>query len=238
MSLEAEMLLETSALRSGYGSSVVVHDLDLNVTAGEVVAVMGRNGVGKSTLLKTLMGVLGAGGGSIAFNGHDVTRWTADRRARAGIGYVPQGREIFPFLTVAENLYIGLEARNRSRDQAPAWLFELFPDLAGILDRRGGDLSGGQQQQLAIARVLITGPRLLLLDEPTEGIQPSIVQEIERAIREIRDQGELTILLVEQSLDFALRLADRVYVMDHGNFVHEGRAGADNRAVVESHLML
>jgi urea transport system ATP-binding protein len=124
MSLEAEMLLETSALRSGYGSSVVVHDLDLNVTAGEVVAVMGRNGVGKSTLLKTLMGVLGAGGGSIAFNGHDVTRWTAHRRARAGIGYVPQGREIFPFLTVAENLYIGLEARNRSRDQAPPWLFE------------------------------------------------------------------------------------------------------------------
>ena len=232
------MLLETSALRSGYGSSVIVHDLDLQVNAGEVVAVMGRNGVGKSTLLKTLMGVLGAGGGTITFGGDDVTRWHADRRSRAGIGYVPQGREIFPFLTVSENLYIGLEARSRSRDQAPPWLFELFPDLAGILDRRGGDLSGGQQQQLAIARVLITGPRLLLLDEPTEGIQPSIVQEIERAIREIRDQGELAILLVEQSLDFALRLADRVYVMDHGNFVHEGRAGAENRAVVESHLML
>jgi urea transport system ATP-binding protein len=238
VSREREVLLETSALRSGYGSSVVVHDLDLQVAAGEVVAVMGRNGVGKSTLLKTLMGVLGASGGSIAFGGDDVTRWAADRRSRAGIGYVPQGREIFPFLTVSENLYIGLEARRRSRSQAPAWLFELFPDLAGIMNRNGGDLSGGQQQQLAIARVLITGPRLVLLDEPTEGIQPSIVQDIERAIREIRDQGELAILLVEQSLDFALRLADRVYVMDHGHFVHEGRAGAENRAIVESHLML
>ena len=232
------MLLETRGLRAGYGSSVVVHDLDLAVAPGEVVAVMGRNGVGKSTLMKTLMGVLGASGGSITFAADDVTRWTADRRSRAGIGYVPQGREIFPFLTVAENLYLGLEARSRTRNHSPPWLFELFPALADILGRQGGDLSGGQQQQLAIARVLITGPRLLLLDEPTEGIQPSIVQEIERAIRAIRDRGELAILLVEQSLDFALRLADRVYVMDQGTFVHEGRAGAANRTVVERHLML
>ena len=232
------MLLETSGLRAGYGSSVVVRDLDLAVAPGEVVAVMGRNGVGKSTLMKTLVGVLGAGGGSISFDDEDVTRWTADRRSRAGIGYVPQGREIFPFLTVAENLYLGLEARSRTRGDSPPWLFELFPALADILGRRGGDLSGGQQQQLAIARVLITGPRLLLLDEPTEGIQPSIVQQIERAIRDIRDRGELAILLVEQSLDFALRLADRVYVMDQGTFVHEGRAGAENRAMVERHLML
>ena len=232
------MLLETRALQSGYGSSTVVHDLDLTVAGGEVVAVMGRNGVGKSTLMKTLMGVLNARAGSIVFDATEVTGWTADRRSRAGIGYVPQGREIFPFLTVAENLFLGLEARGGSRDQTPAWLYELFPELARILLRRGGDLSGGQQQQLAIARVLITQPRLLLLDEPTEGIQPSIVQEIERAIREIRGQRDLAILLVEQSLDFALRLADRVYVMDQGTFVHEGNAEEASREVVEGHLML
>jgi urea transport system ATP-binding protein len=232
------MLLETHALQAGYGSSTVVHDLDLKVAAGEVVAVMGRNGVGKSTLMKTLVGVLGARAGTITFNGADVTGWTADRRSRAGIGYVPQGREIFPFLTVAENLFLGLEARGGSRDRTPPWVYELFPELAHILTRRGGDLSGGQQQQLAIARVLITHPRLLLLDEPTEGIQPSIVHEVEQAVREIRAQGDLSILLVEQSLDFALRLADRVYIMDQGTIVHEGSAGRASREVVEGHLML
>ena len=232
------MLLETLGLQAGYGSSTVVHDLDMRVAAGEVVAVMGRNGVGKSTLMKTLVGILDARGGTIAFSGGEVTRWSADRRSRAGIGYVPQGREIFPFLTVAENLFLGLEARGSSRAQAPAWVFELFPELRDVLSRRGGDLSGGQQQQLAIARVLITQPRLLLLDEPTEGIQPSIVHEVEQAIREIRAQGDLSILLVEQSLDFALRLADRVYIMDQGTIVHEGNAGPANREVVESHLML
>ncbi len=232
------MLLETRGLQAGYGSSTVLHGVDLAVAPGEVVAVMGRNGVGKSTLMKTLIGVLAVRAGDITFTGADVTGWTSYRRARAGIGYVPQGREIFPFLTVAENLLLGLEARGRSRDEMPAWLYELFPELKHILDRRGGDLSGGQQQQLAIARVLITGPRLLLLDEPTEGIQPSIVQEVERAIRELRGVGELSILLVEQSLDFALRLADRVYVMDHGVFVHEGNADVASRAVVEGHLTL
>ena len=232
------MLLETRGLQSGYGGSTVLHGVDLAVTAGEVVAVMGRNGVGKSTLMKTLMGVLATRSGAISFDGTDVTGWTADRRSRAGIGYVPQGREIFPFLTVAENLFLGLEARGGSRADTPEWLYELFPELSEILSRRGGDLSGGQQQQLAIARVLITRPRLLLLDEPTEGIQPSIVQEVERAIREIRGAGDLSILLVEQSLDFALRLADRVYVMDHGTFVHKGNAGPASRAVVEGHLTL
>ena len=232
------MLLEARGLQAGYGSSAVVRDLDLAVAAGEVVAVMGRNGVGKSTLMKALVGLLAARGGSIAFNGGEVTRWSADRRSRAGIGYVPQGREIFPFLTVAENLFLGLEARGGRRSQAPAWVFELFPELQEILTRRGGDLSGGQQQQLAIARILITHPRLLLLDEPTEGIQPSIVDEVEQAIREIRAQGDLSILLVEQSLDFALRLADRVYIMDQGTMVHEGDAGPANRDVVERHLML
>ena len=232
------MLLETRGLQAGYGSSIVVRDLDLQVAAGEVVAVMGRNGVGKSTLMKTLVGILEARAGSIAFNGGEVTGWRADRRSRAGIGYVPQGREIFPFLTVAENLFLGLEARGRARNQAPAWVLELFPELTDMLPRRGGDLSGGQQQQLAVARVLLTQPRLLLLDEPTEGIQPSIVNEIEQAVREIRAQGELSILLVEQSLDFALRLADRVYIMDQGTIVHEGSAGPANRAVVERHLAL
>lgn len=232
------MLLETRGLQAGYGSSIVVRDLDLQVAAGEVVAVMGRNGVGKSTLMKTLVGILAARAGSISFNGGEVTGWRADRRSRAGIGYVPQGREIFPFLTVAENLFLGLEARGGARSRAPAWVLELFPELTHILARRGGDLSGGQQQQLAVARVLLTRPRLLLLDEPTEGIQPSIVDEIEQAVREIRAQGELSILLVEQSLDFALRLADRVYIMDQGTIVHEGSAGPANRAVVERHLTL
>lgn len=232
------MLLETRGLQAGYGSSAVVHDLDLAVAAGEVVALMGRNGVGKSTLMKTLVGILAARRGAITFNGAEVTGWSADRRSRAGIGYVPQGREIFPFLTVAENLFLGLEARGGARSQAPAWVLELFPELQQILGRRGGDLSGGQQQQLAIARVLITHPRLLLLDEPTEGIQPSIVHEVEQAVRQIRAQGDLSILLVEQSLDFALRLADRVYIMDQGTIVHEGSAGPANREVVERHLML
>ena len=232
------MLLETRGLQAGYGSTAVVHDLDMAVAAGEVVAVMGRNGVGKSTLMKTLVGILAARRGAIAFNGGAVTGWSADRRSRAGIGYVPQGREIFPFLTVAENLFLGLDARRGSRSRAPAWVLELFPELQQILARRGGDLSGGQQQQLAIARVLITHPRLLLLDEPTEGIQPSIVHEVEQAIRQIRAQGDLSILLVEQSLDFALRLADRVYIMDQGTIVHEGSAGPENRAVVERHLTL
>ena len=231
-------MLNAEGIRASYGRIPILHGIDLQVAEGEFVGILGHNGMGKTTLLKTLIGLVKTTDGSITFEGEAITREPPHKRSRRGIGYVPQGREIFPFLTVSENLYIGLEARGRSRDQAPPWLFELFPDLAAILDRRGGDLSGGQQQQLAIARVLITGPRLLLLDEPTEGIQPSIVQEIERAIREIRDRGELAILLVEQSLDFALRLADRVYVMDHGNFVHEGRAGAENRAVVESHLML
>ena len=187
--------------------------------------MLGRNGVGKSTLLRTLMGLVPAKSGQVVFQGKNITAVKPYERVRAGMGYVPQGREIFPRLTVEENLEMGLAARPRGA-RIPERIFEMFPVLRSMLRRRGGDLSGGQQQQLAIGRALAVGPRLLILDEPTEGIQPSIIKDIERAIRTLAESGEMAILLVEQYYDFARSLADQYLVMERGEIVARG-AGAD-----------
>ena len=197
---------------------------------------MGRNGVGKTTLLKSAMGLLSAQAGTITFDGQDITRVRPEQRSRRGIGYVPQGREILPQLTVRENLSLGLLAKNGRRGKVPDTVFRLFPALSGWLDRKGGFLSGGQQQQLAIARALATEPKLLLLDEPTEGIQPSIIQEIEEVIARLRAQGDVTILLVEQYLEFAWRLADIFYMMAKGSIVAHGQMAELTEDVVKQYL--
>jgi urea transport system ATP-binding protein len=195
------------------------------VPGGKVTALLGRNGVGKTTLLRTLMGVVPSRTGSIVFNERDLTKAKPYERVRAGLGYVPQGREIFPRLTVEENLEMGLASRPRG-SPLPSKIFEMFPVLSTMKRRRGGDLSGGQQQQLAIGRALALEPKLLILDEPTEGIQPSIIKDIERAIRALAASGDMAILLVEQYYDFARSLADQYLVMERGVIVAQG-AGAD-----------
>jgi urea transport system ATP-binding protein len=206
-------------LNQYYGGSHILRNVSFELPPGKVTALLGRNGVGKTTLLKTLMGLIPVRTGQIVFENRELTRAKPYQRARAGLGYVPQGREIFPRLTVEENLLMGVSA-------IPPRVFELFPMLKSMLGRRGGDLSGGQQQQLAIGRALAMKPRLLILDEPTEGIQPSIIKEIERVIRTLAATGEMAILLVEQYYDFARSLADQYLVMERGEIVARG-AGAD-----------
>ena len=206
-------------LNQYYGGSHILRDVAFEVPAGKVTALLGRNGVGKTTLLRSLMGLVPIRTGKVTFEDKDLTRAKPNERARAGLGYVPQGREIFPRLTVEENLLMGAP-------KVPERIFEMFPVLKSMLGRRGGDLSGGQQQQLAIGRALAMKPRLLILDEPTEGIQPSIIKEIERAIRALAATGEMAILLVEQYYDFARSLADQYLVMERGEIVARGR-GAD-----------
>ena len=218
-------MLAVANLNQFYGGSHILRELSFDVPAGRVTALLGRNGVGKTTLLRTLMGLLPARTGSIRFGEADLTAAKPYERVRAGIGYVPQGREIFPRLTVEENLKMGLATRPR-RAEVPPRIFEMFPVLGQMLRRRGGDLSGGQQQQLAIGRALAMQPKLLILDEPTEGIQPSIIKDIERAIRALAATGEMAILLVEQYYDFARSLADQYLVMERGEIVRRG-AGAD-----------
>jgi len=218
-------MLKVTKLNQYYGGSHILRDLDFEVPAGKVTALLGRNGVGKTTLLRTLMGVVPAATGEVRFGDADLTHAKPYERARAGIGYVPQGREIFARLSVEENLQMGLATKPGSA-RVPERIFELFPVLRQMLGRRGGDLSGGQQQQLAIGRALAMGPRLLVLDEPTEGIQPSIIKDIERAIRMLASSGELAILLVEQYYDFARSLADQYLVMERGEIIARG-AGAD-----------
>jgi urea transport system ATP-binding protein len=218
-------MLAVSNLNQYYGGSHILRNLSFEVPAGKVTALLGRNGVGKTTLLKTLMGLLPARSGQVLFQQKDITAVKPYQRVRAGIGYVPQGREIFPRLTVEENLQMGLAARPPGT-RIPGRIFEMFPVLRTMLRRRGGDLSGGQQQQLAIGRALAVGPRLLILDEPTEGIQPSIIKDIERAIRTLAESGEMAILLVEQYYDFARSLADQYLVMERGEIAARG-AGAD-----------
>ena len=229
-------LLQVDGLQQYYGGSHILRNVGFSAAVGEVTVVLGRNGVGKTTLLKSLMGVVPVRSGSVHLGGADITAETPYQRARRGIGYVPQGREIFARLTVAENLQMGLATR-RAGSALPAQLFELFPVLKAMLHRRGGDLSGGQQQQLAIARALAAQPALLVLDEPTEGIQPSIIKDIGRVIRSLADVGlvvdgaprPMAIVLVEQYYDFAAELADRYLVMERGEVVQRGR-GADMHA--------
>ena len=205
-----------------YGQSQILHGLSLTAEAGKVSAVMGTNGVGKTSLLKAIAGRHPYSGGTITLDGQPLDHPTAFQAARAGIAYVPQGREIFPLMTVQENLEAGFACLDRTERGVPEHIFELFPILKEFLNRRGGDLSGGQQQQLAIARALITRPRVLLLDEPTEGIQPNIIQQIGRVIAHLRDRGEMAIVLVEQYFEFAYDLADRFTVLKRGAVVMEG----------------
>jgi len=218
-------MLSVANLNQYYGGSHILRNLAFEVPAGKVTALLGRNGVGKSTLLRCLMGLVPARDGKVVFEGQEITAAPPYARVRAGIGYVPQGREIFPRLTVEENLEMGLASRPRGTGIPPR-IFDMFPVLRQMLRRRGGDLSGGQQQQLAIGRALAMGPRLLILDEPTEGIQPSIIKDIERAIRALAATGEMAILLVEQYYDFARSLADHYLVMERGEIVARG-SGAD-----------
>jgi urea transport system ATP-binding protein len=218
-------MLEVQGLNQFYGGSHILRDLAFEARMGEVTVVLGRNGVGKTTLLKSLMGVVPLKAGSVKLDGVDLTRAAPYERVRAGVGYVPQGREIFGRLTVEDNLRMGLATRPGGT-AIPPELFELFPVLQQMLQRRGGDLSGGQQQQLAIARALAAGPKLLMLDEPTEGIQPSIIKDIGRVIRMLADRKTMAIVLVEQYYDFAAELADQYLVMERGQIVARGR-GAD-----------
>jgi urea transport system ATP-binding protein len=217
-------MLTVQSLNQFYGGSHILRDVSFEVPAGKVTALLGRNGVGKTTLLKTLMGLVPAANGAVRFADRDLTHARPEERARAGMGYVPQGREIFGRLSVEENLEMGLATRPRG-SHVPERIFELFPVLRQMLGRRGGDLSGGQQQQLAIGRALAMGPTLLILDEPTEGIQPSIIKDIERAIRTLAESGELAILLVETYYDFARSLADQYLVMERGEIVARGAGG-------------
>lgn len=229
-------MLEVSKLNQAYGESHTLWDMDLVVEDGSCTCLMGRNGVGKSTLLRTIMGLLPATSGDIKFDNRKLTQESADRRARRGVGYVPQGREIFGQLTVEENLRTGLGARRDGETEIPSRVFELFPVLRTMLARRGGDLSGGQQQQLAIGRALTLNPKLLILDEPTEGIQPNIVSQIAEILVELNREQGLTLLLVEQKLPFAKKVADRYVVMDRGRAVATGKMQELTADVVTKYL--
>ena len=219
--LQIMSLLKVSNINQYYGGSHILRDVSFEARLGRITVLLGRNGVGKTTLLKSLMGVVPIRNGNISFDGQSIEKSAPYERARAGIGYVPQGREIFARLTVEDNLRMGLATLPFGAD-IPAELFELFPVLKQMLHRRGGDLSGGQQQQLAIARALASGPKLLVLDEPTEGIQPSIIKDIGRVIRMLAGRGNMAILLCEQYYDFAEELADDYLVMERGEFIAMG----------------
>lgn len=219
--LQTISLLEVSNINQYYGGSHILRDVSFEARLGRITVLLGRNGVGKTTLLKSLMGAVPIRNGSITFDGQSIEKSAPYERARAGIGYVPQGREIFTRLTVEDNLRMGLATRPSGTD-IPAELFELFPVLKQMLYRRGGDLSGGQQQQLTIARALASGPKLLVLDEPTEGIQPSIIKDIGRVIRMLAGRGDMAILLCEQYYDFAEELADDYLVMERGEVIATG----------------
>jgi urea transport system ATP-binding protein len=261
-------LLQLSSVETYIGGSRILRGVDLEINAGEVVALMGRNGVGKTTTLRSITGVLPVRRGSVIFDGKPIERLASDVRARAGIGYVPQGRDIFPHLTVEENLHVGLVVHNRKGADARAALervYSLFPVLKDMLSRKGGVLSGGQQQQLAIGRALLTNPKLLILDEPTEGIQPSIidqigdtlkklkapsapqeaferaakdVREITNAVKQLKQEHALAILLVEQYVDFCREVADRFYAMDRGVVVVSGPIATLTDEVVKQHLQV
>ena len=219
-----------------YGASQALRHVSLSAEIGKITCLLGRNGVGKTSLLRAIVGLNAIAQGSVEWQGRNLNGLPPYERARLGIGFVPQGREIFPLLTVRENLETGLAASGGRKAGIPAEVFELFPVLKDMLRRRGGDLSGGQQQQLAIGRALVTNPTLLVLDEPTEGIQPSIIKDIARAIHYLRDQGRMAIVLVEQYFDFARELADSFAVMDRGEIVISGRGDTMDESAVRRHL--
>ena len=227
-------MLEIENLTLKYGQSQILNGITMTAKPGQVTAVMGTNGVGKTSLLKAIAGRHPYDKGAIRLDGKDLPHLTAFGAARAGIAYVPQGREVFPLMTVQENLESGFACLPKSEHKVPDRIFDLFPILKDFLHRRGGDLSGGQQQQLAIARALITRPRVLLLDEPTEGIQPNIIQQIGRVIAQLRDEGEIAVVLVEQYFDFAFGLADEFYAVNRGEVVlHEPKAKIDRARLLE-----
>ena len=227
-------MLNIKELRSSYGESEVLHGLDLDVAPGEIVAIMGRNGMGKTTLMKSLMGIVPQSSGAVMVDGADMSGAKSHQRVKGGLGYVPQGRMIFSTMTVRENIETGLTVTGES--QVPEDIYELFPVLLEMKGRRGGNLSGGQQQQLAIARALASRPKVLLLDEPTEGIQPSIIREMGRTLKRIRDEKGLSIVVSEQVLSFALDIADRVLVLENGDLVHDEPVDGADEARIAKYL--
>ncbi|HOY22329.1 MAG TPA: urea ABC transporter ATP-binding subunit UrtE [Cellvibrio sp.] len=229
-------MLQIKNINQYYGQSHILWDLSLNLKEGTCGCLIGRNGVGKTTLLKCITGILPVRDGVIEFNGNNINKLSTEARARAGIGFVPQGREIFPLLTVEENLKISLGARSDKLKTIPTQIYELFPVLKEMKSRRGGDLSGGQQQQLAIGRALVLDPKLLILDEPTEGIQPNIVRDIGDVIRKLNRELGLTVLLVEQKLPFARRVADDFFIMEKGSVVATGPIAELNDGLVQKYL--
>jgi len=229
-------MLSLRDISVSYDGSRVLRGVDLEVPEHSLVCLMGRNGVGKTTTLKAIIGLVGVDSGSVRLDSHDLTSLKPDRRARAGVGYVPQGRDIFPNLTVWENLKISLVAHGTKVNGQVDRVLELFPVLKQMLQRKGGVLSGGQQQQLAIARSLLTEPKILILDEPTEGIQPNIIDQIGETLLKIKKEGKLSILLVEQYLEFCLQVADTFYIMDRGAIVADGPIKALNDEIVKQHL--
>ncbi len=229
-------MLNINGLNQYYGESHTLWDVDLDVPKGSCMCLMGRNGVGKTTLLKCVMGLLRSQSGEIRFNEQNLTAKAAEDRAPLGIGYVPQGRQIFPLLTVEENLKVGLSATGKGQQEIPEHVFDLFPVLKDMLSRRGGDLSGGQQQQLAIGRALVLEPTILIMDEPTEGIQPNIVQQIGDIIMSLNQEYGLTVLLVEQKLPFARRVANRFCIMDKGKVVAGGMIEQLDQDMIQRYL--
>ncbi len=229
-------MLNVSSLSFSYGSIRTLTDIDLSAEKGRVTCVLGRNGVGKTTLLKNIVGLLRPSSGTVSTESEDLTKKRPSERAKSGVGYVPQGRQIFPKLTVEENLRIGLEARTDRRTTIPDEVFDLFPVLREMLGRFGGDLSGGQQQQLAIARALVGDPRVLLLDEPTEGIQPNVIQEIGAVLRDLAEERGMTIVLVEQYLDFVKEFGSDFYILKRGRVVASGETDGLSAELVRQHL--
>lgn len=229
-------MLKLTKLNQFYGQSHTLWDISLEVQKGECLCVMGRNGVGKTTLMDTIMGQHKIESGSIEFDGEDITKLSVEDRASLGIGYVPQGRQIFPLLTVEENLKIGIGARCDGLKAVPKAIYDMFPVLYDMRHRQGGDLSGGQQQQLAIGRALVIDPKLIIFDEPTEGIQPNIVSEIAEIMRRLNKEIGLTVLLVEQKLPFARKMGDRFYIIDRGTHVADGQMSSLGEDLIKRYL--
>jgi urea transport system ATP-binding protein len=228
-------MLKIKDMDSYYGESRIIPSLTLDVPKGKIVCLIGRNGVGKSTTLKSIMGLVKTPSGSIMLDGQEIIKMPTYNRVRQGIGYVPQGRDIFPQMTVYENLMLGLQAQG-GKSEMPAYIYELFPILKRFEKRKGGDLSGGQQQQLAIARALVTQPKILILDEPTEGIQPSVIQDIGNVIRKINKELGLTVLIVEQYLDFVLGISDYLYIMEKGEIILKGNTSELDAVEVQNKM--